>query len=269
MAGLGAIASLLFSRPNSNPQKLTTNCVHDTHILLLTGRRHIIALRDDIVRWLYDTRKGGLAPILLVAISLVLSRILHWLPFLRTSSFWMESRAGFSNFRGSTLLLPFLYIPRYDIDLGGYLVRPRLIDFPRRDCGMKAYLHDKSFLTQCNLDLYIAHYTSQFQYRGCLISSWVETKKKPATTPHKPSHRLDDSAHIPPLGTKFSELILPDDRSDKMVYYFTSTATDPPAALYVGKDKTESRPSLPPSPPANPRPFQPPEPLTLTPPDHR
>jgi hypothetical protein len=25
-----------------------------------------------------------------------------------------------------------------------------------------------------------------------------------------------------------------------MVYYFTSTATDPPATIYVGKDKTES-----------------------------
>jgi len=25
-----------------------------------------------------------------------------------------------------------------------------------------------------------------------------------------------------------------------MVYYFTSTATDPPATIYVGKDKTEN-----------------------------
>lgn len=29
-----------------------------------------------------------------------------------------------------------------------------------------------------------------------------------------------------------------------MVYYFTSTITDPPATIYVGKDKFES-PSLP------------------------
>lgn len=31
---------------------------------------------------------------------------------------------------------------------------------------------------------------------------------------------------------------------DKMVFYFTSTTVDPPAFIYVGKDKVESKSSL-------------------------
>jgi len=31
-----------------------------------------------------------------------------------------------------------------------------------------------------------------------------------------------------------------DQRSFNMVYYFTSTAVDPPAFIYVGKDKVEN-----------------------------
>ncbi len=51
----------------------------------------------------------------------------------------------------------------------------------------------------------------------------------------------------------FNHLALPFPVISTMVYYFTSSITDPPTTIYVGKDKFESpflpspRPTIPPS----------------------